>query len=76
MTLQWNKCEDSLPKKVDDEHVYCLVIDNTKGLVIRPYNTRDECWDDEDADDYYCDASGSKITKWVTLEDLMLLIER
>ena len=34
----------------------CLVMDKYRRQVrILTYNEKDECWDDEDGDDYFCD---------------------
>jgi hypothetical protein len=47
--------------------IYCLVNSEYDGIVVRPYNEYHKCWDTEDADDYYCDAVGGKITHWMPL---------
>jgi hypothetical protein len=49
------------------EHVPCLVI--RKGqILIRPWNSEHLVWDDEDGDDFFCDAS--EISYWMLLSDL------
>ena len=60
---EWISVEDRLPQK--DE--YCLVYGKSIGVLIRPFNEFHQCWDDEDADDYFTDAKGGKITHWQLL---------
>ena len=33
------------------------------------WNPTDDCWDDEEADDYYCDPNG--VSEWAYLDDLL-----
>lgn len=68
--MSWIKVEDGLPTKDGNSSIYCLVYDIYNGIVVRPYNEYHKCWDDEDADDYYCDAVGGKITHWMPIPDL------
>ena len=53
-----------------EEHVYpqipCLV-DGPFG--VRYWNVREQCWDTEDADDYFCDKN--QITRWRYLDALL-----
>lgn len=65
--MEWIKVEDKLPFKDGNSSIYCLVYDLGYGVVVRPYNEYHKCWDDEYADDYYCDAIGGKITHWMEL---------
>ena len=64
---RWINVEDRLPEKDGKSSIYCLVNSEHDGIVVRPYNEYHKCWDDEDADDYYCDAIGGKITHWMPL---------
>lgn len=53
-----------------EEHVYpqipCLV-DGPFG--VRYWNVKEQCWDDEEADDYFCDKN--QITRWRYLDALL-----
>ena len=65
----WNSVKDCLPEDKEDPegHVFCLVIDRSIGMVVRPYSQYHKCWDGEDADDYYCDSTNGNITHWMNL---------
>lgn len=64
----WIDVREELPKSNDGENeVYCLVNDTYWGIIVRPFNIEHHCWDGEDADDYYTDAVGGKITHWQPL---------
>ena len=67
--MEWTKVEDRLPKDEKSDHVYCLVYDTSRGIIVRPYNQMHNCWDDEDADDHYTEAVGGKITDWKPLPE-------
>ena len=67
--MEWISVKDQLPKKDGDSSIYCLVFDSYNGIVVRPYNEVHGCWDQEDGDDYYCDAVGGKITHWMPLPE-------
>lgn len=59
----WISVKNGLPEEPSDEtHIYCLVCIKGFGIAVRPYNQVDNCWDDEQGDDYYTDAVGGKIT--------------
>lgn len=53
-----------------EKHVYpqipCLV-DGPFG--VRYWNVKEQCWDDEEADDYFCDKN--QITRWRYLDALL-----
>ncbi len=61
--MNWIKVTDKLPESDNS----FLVYDTYNGVVVRPFNKFHNCWDDEDGDDYYCDAVGGKITHWMPL---------
>ena len=63
----WIKVSDRLPEKDGDSQIYCLVYMPKFGIAVHPYNEYHKCWDDEDADDYFTDAVGGKITHWKQL---------
>ena len=67
--MEWISVQDGLPKDNGNSHIFCLVNDRYNGLVVRPYNEFHKCWDGEDADDYYTDAVGGKITHWMPLPE-------
>lgn len=60
--LPWKSIKDGfLPEKtgkVNYEHVGCLVIDNSGEMRILMWNCEERYWDDEEGDDYECDADG------------------
>jgi hypothetical protein len=65
---QWISVKDRLPYKDGDSQIFCLVWDTYEGqAVVRPYNEYHKCWDDEDADDFYTDATEGNITHWQPL---------
>jgi uncharacterized protein DUF551 len=63
--MEWIKVEDRLP----EFEGLALVFGDNIGMLVRPYNCFHNCWDDEDGDDYYCDALGGKITHWMPLPE-------
>lgn len=65
----WISVNDRLPHKDGSSSIFVLVFNIFIGVVVRPYNEYHNCWDDEDADDYYCDAVGGKITHWMPLPE-------
>jgi hypothetical protein len=65
----WISVDDRLPYRDGDSSVFCLVNDTYEGIVVRPFNEAHVCWDQEDGDDYYCDAKGGKITHWRPLPE-------
>jgi hypothetical protein len=67
VSKRWINVKDRLPRKDGKSSIYCLVNSEYDGIVMRPYNEYHKCWDTEDADDYYCDAVGGKITHWMPL---------
>lgn len=64
---EWISVEDSLPENDGNSQINCIVLDTYNGIVVRPYNEYHKCWDDEDCDDFYCNASGGNITHWQPL---------
>ena len=60
---QWISVEDELPNE-DGRYL----VDLGWGKAVRVFNTHHECWDDEDGDDYFCDAKGGKVTYWRPIE--------
>lgn len=64
---EWISVEKELPRIDGDSTVYCLVLDSKLGIVVRPFNEYHNCWDEEDADDFYTPAKGGNITHWQPL---------
>lgn len=64
---KWVSVEERLPEAEDDIAIHCLVWVKNWGVTVRCYNKYHKCWDDEDGDDYYCDAVNGKITHWQPL---------
>lgn len=51
-------CANDLPKKPGKEryeYVECLIFHNGE-IKMRPWNCEHLCWDDEEHDDFFCDA--------------------
>jgi len=65
----WISVNDRLPHKDGKSSIFVLVYDTYNEIIVRPYNEYHNCWYDEDADDYYCDAVGGKITHWMPLPE-------
>lgn len=63
MKSEWKDCLEELPK---NDECY-LVYAKGYGIVVRPFNVYHQCWDDEDADDYFTDAKGGKVSHWMEL---------
>lgn len=64
---RWIPVEEELPFGSENS-IRCLVKSISDGIVVREYNQYHKCWDDEDGDDYYCDAIGGNITHWRPIE--------
>lgn len=63
----WIRTIDRLPEKPGKaryEYVDCLIVLNGE-VISRPWNCEHLCWDDEEKDDFFCDAD--KPTHWMPL---------
>jgi len=60
---KWVDVKDNLP--IEDMH--CLVFCKGWGISLHPFNKYHNCWDDEDGDDFFTDASDGKVTHWMAL---------
>ena len=50
--MQWHKLENETP----NEDMMCLVVKHKSNYItVLNWNKHHECWDDFEADDYYCD---------------------
>jgi hypothetical protein len=63
----WISVKDRLPYKDGDSQIFCIVWDTREGIAVLPYNEYHKCWDGEDADDFYTDATEGNITHWQPL---------
>lgn len=63
----WIDVNDRLPYKDGDSSIYCLVVANGYGVIVRPYNEYHLCWDGEDGDDYFTDGKDGLVTHWMEL---------
>lgn len=72
--LPWRSVNDGLlpekPGKSNYEHIPCLVIDRIGEITILMWNCEEGYWDDEEGDDYECDAD--KIQYWVPLSEISI----
>lgn len=55
-------------KEEPNDGTECL-IDTPKGVYLCYWNSADECWDDEEKDDYFCGMS--LVTRWCYIDDLL-----
>lgn len=74
----WHKTKDEVPQahgKYEKEHypqIPCLVygkLSTGTGYGVRYWNVTEQCWDDEECDDYEC--SKDAIDEWAYLDDLI-----
>lgn len=74
----WHKTKDEVPQahgEYKNEHypqIPCLVygkISTGTGYGVRYWNVTEQCWDDEECDDYEC--SKDAIEEWAYLDDLI-----
>ena len=74
----WHKTKDEVPQaheEYENEHypqIPCLVYGELStgiGYGVRYWNVTEQCWDDEECDDYEC--SKDAIEEWAYLDDLM-----
>lgn len=69
--MEWIPTADKLrpdkPGKRPYEQVPCLVVKNQE-ILIRLWNFEHLVWDDEDGDDFFCNAVD--VTHWMPLPDL------
>lgn len=74
--IWYNTKTDGYPQifgKYKDQHypqIPCLILDRC-GYGIRYWNVTEECWDDEECDDYYCDKDA--VEKWAYLDNIIEL---
>lgn len=71
IVIPWKATKDGLPAKpgkANYEHVYCLVITKAGRIKILAWNCEENCWDDEQGDDYACEPEG--VTHYVILSEL------
>lgn len=74
----WHDMETEVPQIYGDygDSIYpqipCLVrgdLSTGYGYGVRYWNVTEQCWDDEECDDYECDKD--KIEEWAYLDDLL-----
>ena len=74
----WHKTKDEVPQahgEYENEHypqIPCLVygkLSTGTGYGVRYWNVTEQCWDDEECDDYKC--SKDAIEEWAYLDDLI-----
>ncbi len=68
--MEWINVKDRLPEKGKNwETTFCLIYAKGGGILVRPFDSYHNCWNDEDDDDYECDAVGGLITHWMPLPE-------
>lgn len=68
--LPWKATKDGVPEKsgkLNYEQIPCLVI-HDGCITVLCWNCEDECWDDEEGDDYECDAD--EVDYYIPLSDI------
>ena len=74
----WHEMKEEVPQIYGDygDSIYpqipCLVLGHLStgyGYGVRYWNVTEQCWDDEECDDYECDKD--KIEEWAYLDDLL-----
>lgn len=74
----WHDMETEVPQVYGEykDSIYpqipCLVVGHLStgyGYGVRYWNVTEQCWDDEECDDYECDKD--KIEEWAYLDDLL-----
>ena len=74
----WHEMKEEVPQIYGDygDSIYpqipCLVVGHLStgyGYGVRYWNVTEQCWDDEECDDYECDKD--KIEEWAYLDDLL-----
>lgn len=67
--MEWISVKDRLPETDNiKEDIFCLVYNESHCTIsIHPYCQFYKCWNDEENDDYFCEAIGDEITHWAPL---------
>ena len=74
----WHDMKEEVPQIYGDygDSIYpqipCLVVGHLStgyGYSVRYWNVTEQCWDDEECDDYECDKD--KIEEWAYIDDLL-----
>ncbi|SOC30524.1 hypothetical protein SAMN05428964_10975 [Thalassospira xiamenensis] len=66
--LEWVKSSERLPQNDNpksDDHIWCWAYYNGQ-VELMPFNPYHECWDDNEMDDYRCDAQA--VLLWARME--------
>lgn len=78
-SLEWVSIhtEDDLPKKPGKEsyeYVECLIFHDGE-VKYRPWNCEHRCWDDEEHDDFFCEAHAPSHYAVLTYREATRLVE-
>lgn len=65
---KWVSVKERLPYEDGNSDIWCLVYGNNR-ISLHPYNEHHKCWDDEEGDDYWTDATDGKVTHWMSLPE-------
>lgn len=67
--MEWISVNNRLPEGGKRETIHCLVFCTYWGIVVRPFDIYHNCWNTEDDDDHYTEATGGRITHWMPLPE-------
>lgn len=69
--MEWHTTEEETP----NEDMMCLVVKNKSNYItVLNWNEYHKCWDDFDADDYYCNKED--IEFWIPFSEIPEIPER
>jgi hypothetical protein len=66
--MKWHYTKDGDLPSGNRDHIICLA-DTKHGYMLLGYNTYEQCWDDGECDDYYCDAYN--VERWCSLKEIV-----
>lgn len=68
--MNWIPTTERLPDRIEGKRysqVFCVCVCNNE-VIILCFNHEENCWDQEDADDYFCDIN--EVSHWMLLPEL------
>ena len=62
---EMSELPDTSPAGNRSDHIECIIMHKTQGLLVRPWNLYHNCFDDSDYDDHFCDKD--QVEWWSTM---------